>query len=385
MIRFALVSLLVPTLLVSESCGGGKQDVGSQAAPSATIAIPSPSVAVTSQPTLQGLYVVNADGSGQPRQIVDFATRDPRWSPDGGSLYFMGDATGRYPQDPPDVYVSSVISGKLTKLLETHGDPSAFVFNHSFSPDLSMVAYQDNLPGGRWGTWVIRVANLDDPTTDREVAKGIFDGWSSDSQFISYYAPACENESLFVSKPDGGEQLAAPYSENYLIGWTAWLPGGERLAYEEMAKTESGLEPAGAYVFDVATSKTAEAANLSAHGQLWFSPDGQPWFSPDGKWFVYSREEGMYLVRRDNGERTRINDSALPEMAWDSASDKLAYVQDGKLMIYTIADGSTRSIDLYLGGAPRGTSLWGVEVSWSPDDDRVAVAVSEARLRGYCD
>ncbi len=383
--RLLFVPLLLSAVFVATACRAGGHDVGPQGTPSASAVATATPSAVSGTPAatdelapqsmLQGLYIVDADGSGQPKQIVDFSTSDPHWTPDGGHLYFMGsDSTHPISQDPPDVYTYSLSDGQLRKLVETTG------LHQTISPNLTMVAYQNILPGGGdWGTWTIRVANLDDPSSDRKVADGILAEWSPDSQFVSYYAPACGNMSLYVTTSSGSQQLAAPYSENYLFGWVGWLPGAPKLAYQKMLKTQSKLEPAGVFAFDVATSGTVDAPELS-------SIDKEPDFSPDGTMFVYAKaEEGWYLRRSGGTGETRIADYYGSTPQWSPEGDRMALVEGDTIRIYTVASGSSQIIDLHLGEVPRGMSFWGAEVSWSPDGTELAIAVHPGFPREFCD
>jgi len=281
-----------------------------------------------------GLYVIDESGEGEPIRIVDFPTKTPRWTPTGDRLYFMGDTSGGYGQDPPEVYTSSATGEGLTKLLEAKG------LFHTFSPDLTMVAYQVIAAGGGpWGKWEVHVADLADPASDRMVAEGILGTWSPDSAFISYYSPACESSSLFVTTPAGQQTLVVPYSEGSYIE-DVWIPNSSKLAYRRGGKTESGLVSDKWTVVDVRTLETTEVAELVGVGN-------ESRFSPDGS--------------------------------------KIALVEDDNIRVSNIAERTSHVIDLHLGTPPRYAALWAIGVSWSPDGKKLAVTISGGNPRGFCD
>jgi len=365
-----LAALITLAGIAVSSCGGGS-------APSTQT--PSPKEAGTASEAANmdvGLYIIDEQGEEKPVQIVDFPTRAPRWTPTGDGLFFMGDTSGLHGQDPPNVYSCSATGEGLMNLLETSRDPSTFSLWHTFSPDLSMVAYVTN------ASRVIRIADLADPTSDREVADGMLGEWSPDGAFLSYLSPACGAFSLFVTTPAGEQTLVAPYAEGSPISWSTWLPGSSKLAYLRMAKTESGLVPDRLAAFDVRTHQTTDVPELAG-------VDVEPIFSPDGSWFVYADQgkdtAGMYLVRWGEGAPTRIGDYFSWDPAWAPQSDKIALVEDGKIRVYNVADGTDHVIDLHLKALPEGADFWLVEVSWSPDGKKLAVAVRNGVGRGFCD
>jgi WD40-like Beta Propeller Repeat len=357
--RLLLIALTALASASAVGCGKGERAAESVQTPSptetaVTAATPTPSSAAATININSGLYVIDETGQGAPLQIVDFAAGAPRWTASGDRLYFMG-GTG---QDPRDVYTSSATGGGLTNLLETDSDPLVTPLFHALSPDLSHVAYQTITSDGGW---VIRVADLADPDSDRKLADGMLGAWSIDGAFLSYYSPACQNLSLIVTTPAGRQLPVEPYVEGSSFGWAAWLPEGTRLAYQSWVKTASGVVPNGIVVYDVATSETSESPELQGVEQ-------QPVFSPDGNWFVYAGEaQGVYLERWGEKTPARIGDYSPWTPVWSPQSDKIALVDSDKIVVYDVVTESSHLINLhYLSALPEGMSFWRVDVSWSP-------------------
>jgi len=337
--RRLLLAVLIILASISVSGCNSDKDVESTQTPPPTEAPTAAATPTTSSESDSvgfglGLYVIDESGEGEPLRTVDFPTKLPRWAPTGDRLYFMGDTRGGTGQDAPEVYTSSATGEGLTKLLEARG------LHQTFSPDLSKVAYQViKQGGGPWGTWEVHIADLADPTSDRKVADGILGEWSPDSAFLSYYSPACESSSLFVTTPAGEQTLVVPYAEGSYIE-DVWIPNSSNLAYRRGGKTESGSVPDKWTVVDVRTMETTEVAELAGVGN-------ESRFSPDGS--------------------------------------KTAVVKDDKITVSNVADGTSHVIDLNLGRPPQYAGFWAVWVSWSPDGKKLAVAIGAANPRGFCD
>ncbi len=91
-----------------------------------------------------GLAIVNADGSGK-KQLTNFNSTAPSWSPDGSRIVFMSNAAGNW-----DVYVVNASGGSpeiLTDSFENDGLPV-------FSPDGSKIAFVSQREG-KWAIWQI--------------------------------------------------------------------------------------------------------------------------------------------------------------------------------------------------------------------------------------
>src|SRR5829696_7094948 len=119
------------------------------------------------------LFVVAADGSGEPRQLTggEYENAQPSWSPDGRQLVFVSARTETWDTDLiEDLYVISVDGGEPERLTDAQGSCGSPVW----SPDGRSVAYT-------WApdpyTWPqhSNVAVLDVETRERRVVTASLD------------------------------------------------------------------------------------------------------------------------------------------------------------------------------------------------------------------
>jgi hypothetical protein len=110
------------------------------------------------------------------------------------------------------------------------------------------------------------------------------------------------------------------------------------------------------------------AEMVTAYAPLQF--DNSPDVSPDGRWLAFTRVRGgisdpeeLWLRDLASGVETRVADrGSVPR--WSPSGTRLAYISEGKLMIVDPR-----------GGVPQQVAQGIAEVSWSPDETYVIVAV----------
>jgi dipeptidyl aminopeptidase/acylaminoacyl peptidase len=115
----------------------------------------------------QHVFVVPADGSGEPRQVTSggFDHAGPAWSPDGGRLTFVSARTEDWDlEDVTDVYVQALDGGEPERI--THGD--GICDGPVWSPDGGRIAYRWSPEREGWPRHT-QIAVVDLATRERRV------------------------------------------------------------------------------------------------------------------------------------------------------------------------------------------------------------------------
>lgn len=209
-----------------------------------------------------GIYIINADGTGETR-VATGSDRDrsPAWSPDGTMLaYQSGDSDG-------GIHVIR-LDGTGKKQLSTHfGDADP-----AWSPDGTRIAF------ARFGEGGLFVMNADGSALTRLTARATgyeaTPTWSSDSRQIAFR----HNSEVVVIDADGGSAR------------TLASPGGTG-----------------------AINRGGEGANKLAVGG---GDPSAPRWSPDGSRIVYALYHSgssctVWVVRADGGDANRLTDGAM--------------------------------------------------------------------------
>ena len=160
-----------------------------------------------------GLYIANADGSGE-RQLFDAAgfDYDATWSPDGASIVYTSDREGS-----PDLFrVKPDGSGR-----ERLTDDPAYDDQAAFSPDGTQLAFVSTRHGGYARIWTLdlrsRRAKAVTTTTTASGMGGDFrPSWSPDGRWIAFSSDrgttmkmargrweALQPADIYLVRPDG--------------------------------------------------------------------------------------------------------------------------------------------------------------------------------------
>lgn len=260
------------------------------------------------------IYTINPDGTGkinltdEAPDAYSGADIQPAYSPDGTKILFESDRSGEYTEDPNwpepifDVWVVNADgSGEPRRLTTAEGQSPAW------SPDGQQIAYSSS----RDGNYEIWVENVDGTGTPRQITHtgNTNDGviintspsWSADGK-IAYVSTKDDprKRDIYVANADGtGEPTRltnTPTSNNWAPEWSR---NGERLAFWREYPGSCGPCDREVYVMDAVDSDgDGNGDNLINVTSDPASVDYQPDWSPDGTQisFISNREDGEYSL-----------------------------------------------------------------------------------------
>jgi Tol biopolymer transport system component len=167
----------------------------------------------TYNPDTGGLYLINADGTGEQR-LVAGAIFSPKWHPDGTRLIFEQVDVNEDPMTGPrHIYSVDLGSGAITLL--TPADESSYWF--VLSPDGKSLTYISEE-----GVIKLFVVSTDGGTPVL-LAQGSGIGtdniWSPDSQYLGYF----ESGGFYIMDSQGGGQVQV-FQDLQIDDVVAWLP-----------------------------------------------------------------------------------------------------------------------------------------------------------------
>jgi len=165
---------------------------------------------------------------------------DPGFSPDGGSIVFCANRTGRF-----EIYVRQLAPGSRELQLTSDGEQN---FQPAWSPDGRWIAFASH---GRGGIWLIPALG---GTPRRVTGLGSHPAWSPDGRLVAFQTDvtavlsanavhAMPPSTLAVVSVDGGEPKALTRAGEPVGGHgaPAWSPDGRRLVFTASDRRRSSL------------------------------------------------------------------------------------------------------------------------------------------------
>jgi TolB protein len=195
-----------------------------------------------SWPGEEGLYVVNADGSGLRQLGADHAAAGRgAWSPDGD---FIAYASTRYHPER-ELYLMESRTGRIAVQLT---DNDVMDDGPAWSPDGRWIAFTRFFPHprvrerGTGDLFMIRPDGTDErrlTTSDDESYNGL-PSWSPDSRDLAYHRCVRGRCQLRILDVSSGESRAL-VEDGYDNRWPEWSPDGEWIAYTSVRDGQTDI------------------------------------------------------------------------------------------------------------------------------------------------
>ena len=283
------------------------------------------------------IWMIAADGSGEPRKLTSSPKRDahPRWSPDGKWIAFESARDGE-----GQVFLLPVGGGearKVTTLATGAGqavwapDGKSLLFVSSVFPEFSAKPFKEADKLNKEKQDARDKSKVKARTIDKLLYRH-WDSWVDDKRQHLFVVPiAADGTPGEPRNVTPGENDAVPTSSTFSAGDEfAWSPDGKEIAFS--APPVPLREQAWRTNHDVWTVNlaTGERKNLTAQSP---GADGLPRFSPDGKTLAYRAQAragfeadkwDLWFVDRTSGQRRNVT------ATWPGSVDNYVWSPDGQ-------------------------------------------------------
>jgi TolB protein len=187
-----------------------------------------------------GIYVMNADGTGQTQLSRDPTANDsgPAWSPDGKRLVFDRHARGKSSSGPAGIYVMSADGSGLTRLTHPPAQQIAGEDFQDYAPawshDGQRIAFVRGVPRAQTSIYVMKSdgTGVTRITAEKQGDYGIMDGtpaWSPYGKRIAFDRQDGSRTSIFVVSPNGSGLTRLTTRTDSAN--PTWSPSGSAIAF----------------------------------------------------------------------------------------------------------------------------------------------------------
>jgi dipeptidyl aminopeptidase/acylaminoacyl peptidase len=279
---------------------------------------------------LNDLWLIGTDGAGL-RRLTSHAAADvnPRWAPDGKTIYFLSTRSGS-----SQIWQIAVDGGEPSQVTTLPLDAGSF----RVSPDGTRIAFSAEVFPGKTIDETVRM--LDERSKKKASGKVFesllfrhWDTWADGRRNHVFVMPAKGGTPVDIMQNMDADAPSKPFGgpEEY-----TFTPDSKSVVF---AARDTGREEAWSTNFDLylAPVDGKTRTNLTAENKAW---DTIPAFSPDGKTLAYLAMERPGF----EADRYRIVLRGWPDgptrvltQAWDRSAGDLAWSSDGKT-IYSSAD-----------------------------------------------
>ena len=171
------------------------------------------------------LYTIKPDGS-ELTQLTDFRSNNADWSPDGSQIVFQSDHQNE-PVDTPDLYIMDLASGALTEILD---QPEIIDYSPRWSPDGETIMFLSQLTG----KYEIYTMNTDgsDMQQVSDTVDTVFDAtWSPDGSRIAVVYGKGNLTDIYVMDPDGISNVVRLTANKSSNNNPSFTPDGQQLLF----------------------------------------------------------------------------------------------------------------------------------------------------------
>lgn len=333
------------------------------------------------------ISVIRPDGR-DVRVVARTFARSLSWNADGTAIDFIGLDGSESPIGVGEVRLSEGLATKLNlpstvddyALQSVAADHSAAVLPSA--PTTSLPAPSFEVPGsppaappadpaGRWSGLAV----------GGDCGASILDFRTLEARLVG---PACPDSGRVIFGPGGSAFAMLGDFGSVTVGRrdgskTVVLTALPNLGPDDIAYVDMAWSPDGAWLF-VNRCRLQPSADCVDQEYLVLSPDGrgrqhlpaQPAWSPDGRRLAVQGPDGNLLIGSADGSGLHsIGDLPMPA-SWAPDGSKFAFVRDGNAWIVNVDGSAQRNLTNFANGGV-------YDAVWSPDGRFIAV-IQEARI-----